>query len=139
MRKMDGLPSRPTRSLEGQILSRRITKLRESAEQKLRVRGGFRHESAGADEREAIDIARRLRDGHTGRYYRSAEQGDESRRFISASAMITRLGSILAGYRNWKARNRTRRKCIRKIRDVRFGSFCDPAKLRMAHKPSRNR
>ena len=77
MRKLDGLPSRPTRSLEGQILSGRITNLRKSAEQKLRVRGGFRQESEGAYEREAIDLARRLRDGHTGRYYYGADQGDE--------------------------------------------------------------
>jgi hypothetical protein len=54
-----------------------VTKLRKSAEQKLRVRGGFRQESAGADEREAIDLARRLRDGHTGHYYYGADQGDE--------------------------------------------------------------
>src|ERR1019366_3276551 len=122
MRKPDGLPSRPTRSLEGQILSSRITKLRKSAEQKLRVRGGFRQESAGADEREAIDLARRLRDGHTGRYYHGAEQGDEITPFHERLRNDHTVRIDPSRLLHWKARNRTRRKYIRKIRNVRNGS-----------------
>ena len=101
MRKLDRLPSRPARSLEGKILSGRITKLRKSAEQSLRERIGFRQETARADERETIDLARRLRDGHTGRYYHGAGQGDEiapfHERLCNDHTVTILAGNCLAG------------------------------------------
>jgi hypothetical protein len=76
------------------------------AKQKLRVKGRFRHDPRAADQRDAIDLARRLRDGRTGRDHHGAEQSDE------ITPLHERLRNdhpvrivILAGY--CKARNCT--------------------------------
>ena len=97
MRKLDRLPSCPVRSLEGQVSSGRITKLGKSAEQKLRVRRGFRQESARADERDAIDLGRCLRDAGTGDYYCGADEGNEITAFHER-LLDDHTFAILAGY-----------------------------------------
>jgi hypothetical protein len=62
-----------------------------------------------------------LRDGHTGRYYHGAGQGDEitpSHEHLRNDHTVT----ILAGYRIGRREITRGRKCIRKIRDFQNGS-----------------